>query len=64
MYIRGEQVRLDEDESVEDAPSGAKIALFAIAIALIMGALFYGLHNVDINQPTKCPEGHICTKIQ
>ena len=31
-------------------PSGAKVAMFAVAIAVVMGALFYGLNNTSVNQ--------------
>lgn len=30
--------------------SGGKAAMFAIAIAVVMGALFYGLNNTSVNQ--------------
>ena len=39
------------DPELGDGPaSGAKIAMFAIAIAVVMGALFYGLNNTSVNQ--------------
>ena len=39
------------DPELDDAPtSGAKIAMFAIAIAVVMGALFYGLNNTTVHQ--------------
>jgi hypothetical protein len=34
----------------EGPPSGGKVAMFAIAIAVVLGALFYGLNNTTINQ--------------
>jgi hypothetical protein len=34
----------------ESRPSGAKIAMFAVAIAVVLGALFYGLNNTGVNQ--------------
>jgi hypothetical protein len=42
-------------ELSEGPASGAKIALFAIAIALVMGALFYGLNNTSVNQAGTSP---------
>ncbi|MEH2543074.1 MULTISPECIES: hypothetical protein [unclassified Bradyrhizobium] len=34
----------------EGPPSGAKVAMFAVAIALVLGALFYGLNNTTVQQ--------------
>ena len=34
-----------DPELAEGSASGAKVAMFAVAIALVMGALFYGLNN-------------------
>ena len=34
----------------EGSPSGAKVAMFAVAIAVVLGALFYGLNNTSVNQ--------------
>ncbi len=47
--------RLDNElqpdpELAEGPASGGKVAMFAIAIALILGAVFYGLNNSTINQ--------------
>jgi hypothetical protein len=49
------QARLDSElqpdpELAEGPASGGKMALFAIAIALLLGAVFYGLNNTTINQ--------------
>ena len=39
------------DPDLEEGPaSGAKIAMFAVAIAVVMGALFYGLNNTSVQQ--------------
>lgn len=35
---------------VDRGPSGTKIAIFAVAVALVLGALFYGLNNTSVNQ--------------
>src|SRR4029078_2070159 len=35
--------------------SGAKIAMFAVAIALVMGALFYGLNNTSVKEAGTTP---------
>ena len=44
-----------DPELAEGPASGAKIAMFAIAIALVMGALFYGLNNTSVNQAGTSP---------
>jgi hypothetical protein len=42
---------IQPDPALDEGPaSGAKIAMFAIAIAVVMGALFYGLNNTSVNQ--------------
>ena len=47
--------RLDNElqpdpELAEGPASGGKIAMFAIAIAVVLGAVFYGLNNSSVNQ--------------
>src|ERR1700682_675627 len=49
------QARLDNElqpdpELAEGPASGAKVAVFAIAIAVVLGAVFYGLNTSSINQ--------------
>ena len=44
-----------DPELAEGSGSGTKIAMFAIAIAVVMGALFYGLNNTSVNQATTSP---------
>lgn len=49
------QARLDNelqpDPMIEESgPSGTKVAMFAVAIAVVLGALFYGLNNTSVNQ--------------
>ncbi len=49
------QPRLDNElqpdpELAEGPASGAKVAMFAVAIAIVLGAIFYGLNNTTINQ--------------
>ena len=50
------QQRFDDPEMMqsdpmidEGSPSGAKVAMFAVAIAVVLGALFYGLNNTNVN---------------
>ena len=47
--------RLDSElqpdpELAEGRASGGKVAMFAVGIAVILGAVFYGLNNTTINQ--------------
>ena len=42
-------------ELAEGPASGTKIAMFAVAIAVVMGALFYGLNNTSVNQAGTSP---------
>jgi hypothetical protein len=44
-----------DPELGEGPASGTKIAMFAIAIAVVMGALFYGLNNTSVNQAGTSP---------
>ena len=44
-----------DPELAEGPSSGAKISMFAVAIALVMGALFYGLNNTSVNQAGTSP---------
>src|SRR4051812_41037386 len=41
---------LQADPELSESPaSGGKVAMFAIAIALVLGAVFYGLNNSSMN---------------
>jgi hypothetical protein len=49
------QARLDgefqpDPELAEGPANGAKVAMFAVAIARVLGAVFYGMNNSSINQ--------------
>lgn len=48
------EVSADPETGVRPA-SGSKVAIFAVAIALVMGALFYGLNNSNVNQAGTTP---------
>ncbi|MDB5605972.1 MAG: hypothetical protein JWP25_2872 [Bradyrhizobium sp.] len=39
-----------DPELAEGPASGGRVAMFAVAIAVILGAVFYGLNNTSINQ--------------
>jgi hypothetical protein len=48
---------LQADPSLaEGSAGGAKVAMFAVAIAVVLGALFYGLNNTTVNQAGTTPE--------
>jgi len=52
--LRG-PARLDNElqpdpELAEGPASGGRVAMFAVAIALVLGVVFYGLNNSSINQ--------------
>jgi hypothetical protein len=49
-----DELQIDPELS-EGRASGGKIALFAICIALVLGAVFYGLNNSSINQASTAP---------
>ena len=40
-----------DPELAEGPASGSRVAVFALAIALVLGAVFYGLNNTSVNQP-------------
>jgi hypothetical protein len=44
-----------DPELAEGPASGTKVAMFAIAIAVVMGVVFYGLNNTSINQASTTP---------
>jgi hypothetical protein len=49
------QARLDNElqpdpELAEGPASGTKVAMFAVAFAVVLGAVFYGLNNSSINK--------------
>ncbi|SDS01887.1 hypothetical protein [Bradyrhizobium canariense] len=47
---------LQPDPELAEGPAGSgRIALFAIGIAVILGAVFYGLNNTSINQASTAP---------
>jgi hypothetical protein len=57
--VRGDDLRnparfdneLQPDPELAEGPAnGGRVAMFAIAIALVLGVVFYGLNNSSINQ--------------
>jgi hypothetical protein len=54
------QARLERElqanpELAEGPANGGKIALFAVALALVLGAVFYGMNNSSINHAGTSP---------
>jgi hypothetical protein len=39
-----------DPELAEGPASGSKVAMFAIAVAVVLGAVFYGLNNSSVQQ--------------
>src|SRR5262245_32830766 len=57
-YLRAAQrdSQLQADPELGEGPaSSGKVALFAVAIALVLGAVFYGLNNTSVNQASTEP---------
>jgi hypothetical protein len=48
----------------EGPPSGGKVAMFAVAIAVVLGALFYGLNNTTVNQAGTTPPNQTAQQTQ
>ncbi len=49
--LNGMDNQLQVDPELAEGPaSGGKIAMYAIAIAVVLGAVFYGLNNTTVNQ--------------
>jgi hypothetical protein len=53
-----------DPELAEGPASGAKVAMFAVAIALVMGALFYSLNNTTVNQAGTTPPSQTAQQTQ
>ncbi|HLZ03602.1 MAG TPA: hypothetical protein VKR55_15820 [Bradyrhizobium sp.] len=56
----GRQNRFDDSSQVDPAlqdgtTSSSKIALFAVGIAVLLGALFYGLNNTSVKEAQTPP---------
>jgi hypothetical protein len=45
-----------DPELAEGPASGGRVAMFALAIALVLGSVFYGLNNADIPGLEKYPD--------
>jgi hypothetical protein len=47
---------LEPDPELAEGPAGnGKVALFAVAVALVLGAVFYGLNNSTVKQAGTTP---------
>ncbi len=57
-YVRAARrdTELQPDPELGEGPaSSGKIALFAVAIALVLGAVFYGLNNTSVKEASTSP---------
>ena len=53
-----------DPELAEGPASGAKVAMFALAIAVVLGAVFYGLNNTTVNQAGTTPPSQTAQQTQ
>ena len=54
--IQRMDAELQPDPELAEGPaSGARVAAFAVAIALVLGAVFYGLNHTSVNQASTAP---------
>ena len=53
-----------DPELAEGPASGAKIAMYAIAIAVVLGVVFYGLNNSTVNQAGTTPPSETAQQTQ
>jgi hypothetical protein len=57
------RVRFDRDGPLDrdfdpDPPSGGKITLFAIGLAIVLGAIFYGFNTTSLKNAPNTPPTH------
>jgi hypothetical protein len=53
-----------DPELAEGPATGAKIAMYAIAIAVVLGVVFYGLNNGTVNQAGTTPPSETAQQTQ
>lgn len=53
-----------DPELAEGPASGTRFAMFAIAIAVVLGAVFYGLNNTTVNQAGTTPPSQTAQQTQ
>ncbi|QHO75985.1 hypothetical protein ACH79_28625 [Bradyrhizobium sp. CCBAU 051011] len=63
--IRRRDNELQADPQLAEGPaSGGRIAVYAIAIAVVLGAVFYGLNNSTMNQAGTTPPSETAQQTQ
>src|SRR5438128_142065 len=56
---------LQADPQLAEGPaSGSKVAIYVIAIAVVLGAVFYGLNNTTMNQAGTTPPSQTAQQTQ
>ena len=56
---------LQPDPELQQGPaSSGRVALFAVAVALVLGAVFYGLNNSTVNQAGTTPPAQTAQQTQ
>ena len=53
-----------DPELADGRASGAKVAMFALAIAVVLGAVFYGLNNTTVNNAGTTPPSQTAQQTQ
>ena len=53
-----------DPELMEGPASTSRVALFALAIALVLGAVFYGLNNTSIKEASTAPPAQTAQRSQ
>ena len=53
-----------DPELAEGPASGAKVAMFALAIAVVLGAVFYGLNNTSVHNAGTTPPSQTAQQTQ
>jgi hypothetical protein len=63
--MRRRDNELQADPQLAEGPaSSTKVAMYAIAIVVVLGAVFYGLNNTTMNQPGTTPSGQTAQQAQ
>ena len=63
MRRRDNELQADP-QLVEGPASGTKVAMYAIAIAVVLGVVFYGLNNTTVDQAGTAPPSETAQQTQ
>ncbi|XIA66832.1 hypothetical protein ACFIOY_13575 [Bradyrhizobium sp. TZ2] len=63
--MRRRDNELQADPQLAEGPaSGAKVAMYAVAIAVVLGVVFYGLNNTTVDQAGTTPPSQTAQQTQ